>query len=432
MRTAPKFLLTVFLFFLFALPLPAFAHQPRLIYNEEGDIQIKNPEISQAFYDELSGQTRNYFITSESNFVLYVNLLVPESTNISGRYSANIFSGNEKIDEADGFGMEWPEYYEEFGRDYYLKGPELERQLSAGSYRIEVFSPNNEGKYVLAVGKTESYDLQSLLNIYWQLPMLKMQFFQTDMLQLLFTPFGVAAVGAVGGILIFLAVIYYLAGLIGEAIKHRKVKTLLLTSNGMQMKSEIIKLLQKPAYDITVAFINTAAKPESDLSYVEEDWKIMREELGFNVEEIDIEGKKEEEVMELLKHKDIIYVEGGNTFYLLRAMRACNFEKIIKKLLKKGSVYIGVSAGSMVAGRTIKTAGWKREGDHFGVKNLRGLGLVPFDIFVHFRPEHADIIKSKIPWKWQRRKLRILTDEQAILVQGREVDLIGKGNKIVV
>ena len=65
--------------------------------------------------------------------------------------------------------------------------------------------------------------------------------------------------------------------------------------------------------------------------------------------------------MKLLELKDIIFVEGGNTFYLLKAMRACNFEKIIRKLLKEGKVYIGASAGSIVAGKTIKTAGWKME-----------------------------------------------------------------------
>ena len=57
---------------------------------------------------------------------------------------------------------------------------------------------------------------------------------------------------------------------------------------------------------------------------------------------------------------------------------------------------------------------------------------MPFDIFVHYQPEYADIIKKKMRWQWQRRKLKILTDDQAILVQGKEVSLIGKGEKIIV
>jgi len=438
------FSLNTFLFIVLFLALAgtAFAHQPELIFlrAQAEDVQINNPEISRAFYDELKGNPRNYFINSDKSFELYINLLVPEFANKDGRYSANVFliEGEKEnlILSTDILSTGWSEYYEEFGRDYYLKGPELDRQMPAGKYKIVVSSPlsggDNLGKYVLAVGKREAFTWQSILNVYWQLPLLKLTFFKTDVLQFFLTPFGIAGIGVIGGLFILIALIYYFVGVIKTFIKHNQAKTLLLTSAGMQMKDEIVKLLQKPAYDITVAFITTASKPEENLDYVKKDLVIMRDEMGFNVEEIDIEGKKEHEVMELLKLKDIIFVEGGNTFYLLKAIRACNFEGIIRKLLKEGKVYIGSSAGSIVAGRTIKTAGWKNADKNIvGLKNLRGLNLVPFDIFVHYQPEHAEIIKQKIKNPKKRAKiLKILTDEQAILVQGREVSLIGKGEAI--
>lgn len=423
------------LFFLFlGTASAALAHQPRIIYFQEGDVLVDNPELSQALYDELKGQPRNYFIESDKDFELYLNLLVPLPENRNGRYSAKVFLNDQEIAFIDGLNYDWREYYEEFGRDYYLKGPELTQNVLAGKYRIEVFSEDNQGKYILAVGKKEEFDAKSLLNVYWQLPLLKIQFFKTSPLQFFLTPFGIAGVAAVGGLLIVLAILYYLIGTIKSAIEHKKAKTLLLTSAGMQMKEEIVKLLQKPAYDITVAFITTAAKPQDNLDYVKRDWTIMREEMGFNVEEIDIEGKKEAEVMNLLKLKDIIFVEGGNTFYLLKAMRACNFKKIIKKLLKQGKVYIGVSAGSMVAGKTIKPAAWYGDKNIVGLRNLKGLNLVPFDIFVHYdrKPDAVEVIRKKLPWKWQRKRLKILTDDQAILVQGREVMLIGKGERVVI
>jgi len=423
---------------LLILPLAASAHQPRLV-ESNATIQVQNPEISQAFYDELTGKPRDYFITSDKNFDLYLNLLVPEAENRNGRYSAKIFlegkDGEMEVALIDGASFNWQEYYESFGRDYYLKGPEFEKQVESGTYKIEIFSKDNLGKYVLAVGKTETYDLKALLNIYWQLPLLKIAYFKTDVLQFFLTPFGIAGIGIIGAILVLIALIYYFVGVVKELIKHNQAKTLLLTSAGMQMKNEIIKLLQKPAYDITVAFITTAYKykVEENLDYVNKDLGIMRDEMGFNVEEVDIEGKKEHEIMELLKLKDIIFVEGGNTFYLLKAMRACNFEKIIRKLLKDGKVYIGASAGSIVAGKTIQTAGWKNADKNIvGLTNLKGLNLVPFDIFVHYREEHAELIKQKIKNPKKRaKKLKILTDEQAILVQGREVALIGKGEQII-
>jgi len=413
-----------------------FAHQPNLVFLKEGDINIQNPEISQAFYDELKGTPKNYFITSDKDFVLYINLLVPEIVNKNGRYSANVFlvkedDTEEQIATLNGLTPNWSEYYESFGRDYYLKGPELETQLLAGKYKIEVFAAENQGRYVLAVGKTESYDIMALLNIYWQLPLLKIKFFETSVFQFFLTPFGIAGVAIIGGILIILAILNYLVAVIKEKIRQGKAKTILLTSSGMQMKSEILKLLQKPAYDITVAFITTAAKSEENTDYVKQDYNVMKE-MGFNVLEVDIEGKTEKQVEELIELKDIIFVEGGNAYYLLKAMRKCNFEKIMRKLLKQGKVYLGVSAGSMVAGRTIKTAGWKKEKENYGVRNLKGLNLVPFDIFVHYKPEHAEIIKKKLPFKWQRRKLKIITDEQAILVQAKNVMLLGNQEEITI
>ncbi len=427
-----------FAFFLFSIAQQASAHQPVLIYLKQGDIKIQNPEISRAFYDELKGSSRNYFIDSDKDFELYVNLLVPLAANREGRYSANVVllkndGQEEQVVSINGELLDWQEFYEPFGRDYYLKGPEFEKQVSAGKYKIEVYSTDNQGKYVLAVGKKESYSIWPLLNVYWQLPLLKMNFFKTSVFQFFLTPFGVVGIGAVGGIIIIFTTINYLIITIKETVRRRKAKTILLTSAGMEMKDQIVKLLQKPAYDITVAFITTAykLKLEEEPDYANKDLSVMKE-MGFNVEEIDIDGISQNKLMELLQLKDIIFVEGGNAFYLLKAMRKCNFEKIIKRLLRRGKAYIGASAGSIVAGRSIKTAAWLGDKNIVSLMNMKGLNLVPFDIFVHYQPEHAEIIKKKMPWRWQRRKLKILTDQQAVLVQGKDTLLIGEGEEVII
>lgn len=415
------------------------AHMPRLVYSQKGDVQINNSEISQAFYDELQGKPRDYFINSNKDFSLYINLLVPEFANPNGRYSANIILLNNNQEKVvylvDGPSAKWEEFYEPFGRDYYLKGPELDKTLPAGKYKIEISSADNLGKYVLAVGKQEVFPLPESLNVFWQIPLLKIDFFKTSVLQFFFTPFGIAGISAILGLIIILAVLNYLVATIVEKIKNSTARTILLTSAGMQMKDEIIKLLQKPTYDVNVAFITTAYKYklEDNPEYVAKDLLIMKE-LGFNVEEVDIEGKNKNQLAILFENKDIIFVEGGNTFYLLKAIRQSGFEKVIKKLLKRGRVYIGASAGSIVAGKTIETAGWKDADKNFvKLKNLRGMNLVPFSLFVHYLPEHAEIIKQKIKNPRKRlKKLKILTDEQAILVQGNERILIGKGEAIII
>jgi peptidase E len=95
---------------------------------------------------------------------------------------------------------------------------------------------------------------------------------------------------------------------------------MLLTSNGIppQLKDIFLSLLPKKPEDITVSFITTAAYgEEEDTSWLEE----YRQQLhGYgitDIEDLDLKGKKEEELKQILENKDIIFVNGGNTYYLL-------------------------------------------------------------------------------------------------------------------
>lgn len=207
------------------------------------------------------------------------------------------------------------------------------------------------------------------------------------------------------------------------------MKTLLLTSAGTDVKEEILKILPKPAHKLKLAYIITASKVESDTSYVQKDGKNL-EEMGFQVEEIDIEGKNEEELRSELSKFDIIFVQGGNTFYLLKTIKESGFDKVIKDLINEGKIYIGVSAGTIICSPTIESSGWKG-GDRntVGLTDLTSLGSVPFNIFVHYEPKYDQIIKagaskSKYP-------TRILNNNQAFLVQGDKITLVGEQPEIV-
>ena len=193
----------------------------------------------------------------------------------------------------------------------------------------------------------------------------------------------------------------------------------------MNVKEEICKILPKSA---KIAYITTASKVEEDTFYVEEDRQALRE-AGFDVEDIDIEGKNENELRGLLNGKDAIYVQGGNPFYLLKSVKASGFDVIIKELVKKGIIYIGVSAGSYIACPTIEMAYWKqRDRDNFGMTDLTGMSLVPFLVSAHFETKYTEIIKQEI--LNTNYQVRILTDKQAILVKNSEISLVGYGEEI--
>jgi len=206
------------------------------------------------------------------------------------------------------------------------------------------------------------------------------------------------------------------------------MKTLLLTSAGMNVKEEILKILPKPANKIKLAHIITASKVEKNISYLEKDKQKMID-VGFQVEDIDIEGKNEGELRKLLSDKDIIYVQGGNTFYLLKFVEESGFDKIVKELVENGIIYIGVSAGSYIACPTIEMATWKQQDkSRFGLTDFTALNLVPFLVFVHYEPKYKSILKEAM--RNSKYPVRILTDKQAIVVRDGNIKVVGKGEEI--
>lgn len=191
---------------------------------------------------------------------------------------------------------------------------------------------------------------------------------------------------------------------------------------------EILEILPKPANQCRLAFVFTAAKPEKDTGYVLRN-KTSLMEAGFQLEEIDIDGKREDELRSLLEGKDVIFVEGGNAFFLLKCVRESGFDKIVKELIERGVLYIGSSAGSYIACPTIETATWKRKDKpRFGVTDLRAMNLVPFLFFAHYAPEYDGLLKEGIAQT--KFPVKILTDEQAILVKDGKARLVGKGTEV--
>ena len=139
----------------------------------------------------------------------------------------------------------------------------------------------------------------------------------------------------------------------------QKIQTLLLTSQGIQpeLKNIFLSLLHKHPKDISVAFITTGAYGEK----VNPDWlqkyitKLNDLDI-YRILELDFTGKTYKEVISLLNGKDIIFVNGGNTFYLLKHARESGFDRAVKKQLAKGVLYIGVSAGTYIVCPTIEQA----------------------------------------------------------------------------
>lgn len=209
------------------------------------------------------------------------------------------------------------------------------------------------------------------------------------------------------------------------------MKTIILTSSGMTGTSkEILSVLPKPPNELKLANIITASKVKKDVSFVEKQNRQL-EDAGFQIEEVDIAGKNNDQLRTILDDKDILYVQGGNTFYLLKHVRESGFGQLVKAYLEQGKIYVGVSAGSYIACPTIEMATWKDpQINRFGVEDLAAMNLVPFFLTVHYEPKWDALLREKIPQS--KYPVRILKDTQAIIIKDDKTSFVGEGQEIVI
>jgi dipeptidase E len=82
-----------------------------------------------------------------------------------------------------------------------------------------------------------------------------------------------------------------------------------------------------------------------------------------------------------VEETDAIFIGGGNTFRLLKALQDFDLIEPIRRKVRSGAGYIGSSAGSNVAGPTIKTT---KDMPIVQPRSFDSLGLVPFQISPHY------------------------------------------------
>jgi dipeptidase E len=83
-----------------------------------------------------------------------------------------------------------------------------------------------------------------------------------------------------------------------------------------------------------------------------------------------------------IQETEAIFIGGGNTFRLLKALQDLDLIEPIRRCVRRGTPYIGSSAGSNVAGPTIKTT---KDMPIVQPRSFDSLGLIPFQISPHYQ-----------------------------------------------
>ena len=171
-----RVLLIIGMFFLLTAS-AASAHIPELVTEDRNytlePVLVEDPEISYAYYGKLNGGPHQYKIISEEPFLLYVSLLAPYTgQEESSGLEFHIMKDGVKTVMMHNY-TNWTKFYEEYGGDWYLQGPEYETEAEPGTYVIEVHSATNTEDYTLAIGKTERFGPGEILKTLIVLPIMK-------------------------------------------------------------------------------------------------------------------------------------------------------------------------------------------------------------------------------------------------------------------
>jgi peptidase E len=191
---------------------------------------------------------------------------------------------------------------------------------------------------------------------------------------------------------------------------------LLLTSAGFtntKIAQAFRVILHKPLSEAKIALISVGVN--SPESHERQELKIQElKEVGFGfVTPFDALHPLPPDTLDPF---DALYMRGGNTFSILKAIRETGFDHQIVSFILRGGAYVGSSAGSIILGPDIAVAG---EMGPYGDPNneeltkTKGLNFVPFAIVPHFIPEVQPFIDAFS--KTVSYPILPLTDAQAML-----------------
>jgi len=113
-----------------------------------------------------------------------------------------------------------------------------------------------------------------------------------------------------------------------------------------------------------------------------------------------------------LEAADAVFVGGGNTFRLLRALQSTGHVESLRARVSAGMPYIGASAGTNIAAPTIRTT---NDMPIVQVASFGALGLVPFQINPHFIDADA---ASRHMGETREERLREYLEENDVPVLG--------------
>lgn len=150
------------------------------------------------------------------------------------------------------------------------------------------------------------------------------------------------------------------------------------------------------------------------------------ERLGYSSEEIDLREyfQHHDALGSRLESLDLVWVVGGNSFALARAMTSSGFRDALVPAMRRGLIYSGYLAGACVAGSDLQGIDLMSDPndipeEYDAAVPPTPLGLVPFRIVPHWDSDHADADNAKRAVEYLEQAslaYRALRDGEALVI----------------
>ena len=202
------------------------------------------------------------------------------------------------------------------------------------------------------------------------------------------------------------------------------MKKLILVSMLYQV-TDLVRTIAPELEGKTVTYIPTAGIAEEVEGMVEEETSTL-ESLGMTVDVLEVSSASYDSIVNSLTKNDVIFVGGGNTFFLLQELRRSGADQILIREVEKGKLYIGESAGSIIScpdiGYCAEMDSPEKAPDLIG---YAGLNLVDFYIVPHIGNAEMGVVAEKAVQKYSSElELKAITDEQVILAEEGRVEIL--------
>lgn len=178
-----------------------------------------------------------------------------------------------------------------------------------------------------------------------------------------------------------------------------------------------------------VVYIPTAANAEEGRwSWKKSETLKMAKQKCKSVKVIELEDCRTKDILSDIRKADILWMAGGYPGYLLYWIRLSQLDKQLPQILKKGVIYVGSSAGSMLLSKTQYSAEMFDDAE-YGASLIPGLGYLDFEI----RPHYTDDMYEDVKEKWQKLgkgELCLLKDGEAITLVDGKIEFLGEKRMI--